>query len=79
MSLTHKQAASQMMQFITAKWISKPIYVVTKLGIAEILSDGPKTIEEIAKESNSNTANLYRVMRALASFGIFSEKESKTF
>jgi hypothetical protein len=79
MSLTRNQATTKMMQFITAKWISKPIYVVTKLGIAEILSDGPKTIEEIAQRSNSNTTNLYRVMRALASFGIFSEIESKTF
>ena len=79
MSLTQRQATIQMMQFITAKWISKPIYVVTKLGIAEILSDGPKTIEEIARRGNSNTTNLYRVMRALASFGIFSEIESKTF
>lgn len=79
MSLTRRQATIQMTQFITAKWISKPIYVVTKLGIAEILSDSPKSIEEIAQRSNSNTANLYRVMRALASFGIFAEIESKTF
>ena len=32
--------SDQMMQYILAKWISKPIYVATALGIADHLADG---------------------------------------
>ena len=32
----------QLMHFILAKWISKPIYVAAELGIADLLAQGPK-------------------------------------
>lgn len=48
METTQEQASIKMMQFITGKWMSKPVYVAAKLCIADILSDGPKTIGEIA-------------------------------
>ncbi|KPJ85357.1 MAG: hypothetical protein AMS17_14495 [Spirochaetes bacterium DG_61] len=67
METTQEQASIKMMQFITGKWMSKPVYVAAKLCIADILSDGPKTIEEIAQKSGSYAPYLYRVMRALAS------------
>jgi hypothetical protein len=67
------------MNFIVGKWISKPIYVAAELGIADMLVDGPKSIEEIALLSKSHAPSLYRMMRALASVGIFSEVEEKSF
>jgi hypothetical protein len=76
---TTQEAAMQMMQFITAKWISKPIYVAAKLGIADLLADGPMTVEEIARKKDLYAPYLYRVMRALAGFGIFYENENKAF
>jgi ubiquinone/menaquinone biosynthesis C-methylase UbiE len=69
----------EMMKFILGKWISKPIYVVAKLRIADILSDGPKSIEELAQMINVNASSLYRVMRALACLGIFSETNDGRF
>ena len=70
---------AQLMQFIIGKWISKPIYVVAELGIADMLSDGPKSVETLARMSETHAPSLYRVMRALASVGIFSEIEEKQF
>ena len=69
----------QLMQFILGKWISKPIYVAAELGIADMLSDGPESIETLAKKSESHAPTLYRVMRALAAVGIFSETPNKCF
>ena len=69
----------QLMKFIVGKWTSKPIYVAAELGIADMLAEGPKSIEELAKASRSHTPSLYRMMRALASVGIFSETEGKRF
>ena len=69
----------QLMQFIVGKWISKPIYVAAELGIADILAEGSKSIEEIARVNRSHAPSLYRMMRALASVGIFSEIGEKRF
>ena len=69
----------QLMNFIVGQWISKPIYAVAELGIADMLTEGPKTIQELAQLSQSHAPFLYRMMRALASVGIFSEVEGKRF
>ncbi len=70
---------AQLMQFIVGKWISKPLYAAAELGIADLLSEGPKSIQELARDSQSHAPSLYRMMRALASVGIFSETEDNRF
>lgn len=70
---------AQLMNFIVGKWISKPIYVAAELGIADLLARGPISIEVLAQKSGSHAPSLYRMMRALASVGIFFETEGKRF
>ena len=70
---------AQLMKFIVGKWISKPIYVAAELGIADMLTEGPKSIQDLALSSKSHAPSLYRMMRALASVGVFSETEDKHF
>lgn len=55
------------------------IYVVAKLGIADFLKDGPRTISDLAKESRTRKAPLYRILRALSAVGIFEETGPETF
>jgi hypothetical protein len=69
----------QMMQWITSKWITKPIYVISELGIADLMCDGPKSVEALAKETNTHAPTLYRLLRALSSVGIFIETEDQVF
>ena len=69
----------QLMKFIVGKWISKPIYVAAELGIADMLAGGPKSIQDLAMESKTHSTSLYRMMRALASVGIFSETKDHKF
>jgi hypothetical protein len=66
----------QMMQFILGKWISKPINVAAKLGIADLLSEEPKTIDELTAATNTKADPLCRLMRALSGVGIFVETEN---
>ncbi len=70
---------AQLMKFIVGKWISKPIYVAAELGIADMLVEGPKSIEMLAEMSRAHAPTLYRIMRALASVGIFSETGKRSF
>jgi len=69
----------QLDQMITGYWISQAIYTAAKFAIADHLKDGPKTVGELAGATSTNPDALYRLLRALASVGIFSECESRRF
>lgn len=69
----------QMMQWLTTKWITKPIYVISELGIADLLCDGPKSVDSLSKETNTHAPTLFRILRALSSVGVFIETETRVF
>jgi len=69
----------QMLQMITGFWTASCIYNAAKLNIADLLTDGPKTPEQLAKQTHSHATSLYRLLRALASAGIFAENERGEF
>jgi len=55
------------------------LHVVAKLGIADRLADGPHTAAQLAASVGANPEALFRVMRALASEGIFHQTIDGTF
>ena len=59
-------------EMATAYWLSQAIYVAAKLGIADLLKDGPQSCVALATSTGSDAPSLFRVMRALSSVGIFS-------
>ena len=50
--------------------ISQAIYVVTRLGIPDLLGDGPREIDELARETESHAPSLRRVLLFLAGVGV---------
>ncbi len=70
---------TQLQDMIDGFKVTQLIYVVAKLGIADLLEVRPKTAEELAEAVGAHPRNLYRVLRALASLGIFSEGEDGRF
>jgi hypothetical protein len=60
-------------------WILSCIRVSAELNIAEVLKNGPKTVDEIAQLTGTHKESLYRVMRALASEGIFRMTRDNRF
>jgi len=70
----HEMSPAQaLLQLTSGYWVSQAIYVVAKLGIADLLQDGSKSGEELAKATGTHAQSLSRVMRALASVGVFTE------
>ena len=55
------------------------VHVVVTLGIAEHLSSGITRIEELADAAGADPAYLHRVLRHLASRGVFAEPEPGRF
>jgi hypothetical protein len=66
-------------QMALGYWLSQCLYVAAKLGIADLLTDSPKHCNELAAATNANSDSLYRILRALASVGVFAETESRCF
>jgi len=71
--------ADNLKQLINSQVVSRLIYVVAKLGIADLLKDGPMSCEQLAESTNVNSGSLYRILRTLASVGLFSEIEPGGF
>src|SRR4051794_13615339 len=55
------------------------IRVVCDLGVADHLADGPVSLDSLARETGSHAPSLRRVIRALASRGIFPETATDVF
>lgn len=68
-----------LLELTSGYWISQAIYVIAKLGIADLLNDGPKSCEELAQITNTHAQSLVRVMRTLASIGVFTEVDIGRF
>ena len=68
-----------MLQLISGFWISRCIYVAAKLGIADLVKNESKTAAELAAVTGTNGPSLFRVMRALASVGVFSQDADGRF
>jgi len=66
-------------QMATGYWVSQAIYVAAKLGIADLLRDGPQSCVTLATATGTDAASVFRLMRALASVGIFSHVRRDCF
>ena len=68
-----------MLDLITGYWLSQMIFVAAKLGIADVLAKGPKTPAAIAEQVGAYAPFVGRVLRALASVGVFAETSNGRF
>src|SRR3954469_570733 len=59
--------------------VSRSLHVATELGIAVLLKDGPKDIEELASVTGADQQSLYRLLRMLAGHGVFAEESPGRF
>lgn len=58
---------------------TRALGVVADLGIAERLADGAQSVSDLARATKVHPQALHRVLRALASDGVFAEDEPGTF
>src|SRR6202163_3758713 len=68
-----------MVRLVTGFWITQALYVAAKLGIADLLAEGPRTPADLAQAAGADARSLYRLLRALASEGVFTEDAAGCF
>ncbi|HYG82887.1 MAG TPA: methyltransferase [Pyrinomonadaceae bacterium] len=59
--------------------VTQALYVVAKLGVADLLAGRPQSVARLAAETRTHEQALYRVLRSLAGAGVFEEVEPRVF
>ena len=62
-----------MMQLLFGKQLTYCLSGVARLGVADHMKPSPMPVEDIAAKTGAHAPSLYRVMRTLASVGVFKE------
>lgn len=68
-----------MLRIVTGYWISQAVGAVARLGVPDQLADGPRSSDELARAVGAHPQAVFRVLRTLASIGIFSQPEPGVF
>ena len=66
-------------QLMTGHIVASAVNIAARLGLSDRLAAGPRTADDLARETGVNADALYRVMRALASLGVYEETAARTF
>jgi hypothetical protein len=65
---------------ITGAALSRAVIAIAEFGIADLIEAGqPQSVEHLARASKTHEPSLYRILRFLASHGLFRETENHHF
>jgi hypothetical protein len=70
---------AQLIEMLMAPVVPRLLHVAATLKLADRLSEAPKTAEELAESTATHAPALYRLMRTLASVGVFKEDQAHRF
>ena len=71
--------AATLLQMLRGYWVSQAIVAAAQLGIADHLADGPRSCADLAGCTGVPAGSLRRLLRALASVGVFAEVADGTY
>ena len=66
-------------QMAIGHYLSRALHLAAKLGVVDLLKDGARRAEELAEATDTHAPSLRRVLRFLASVGVFEEREDGRF
>jgi hypothetical protein len=76
---SNQSPAADLRRLIVGYRLSQALHVAAKLGVVDLLKNGSMSVDELARAVGAHPASLYRVMRLLASEGVFAESEPRRF
>lgn len=77
MSAGEMSSSVELLRMSSGAWVSQALAVAAKLRVADLLIDGPRSVEDLAEQTATDPSSLYRLLRALASVGLFVESEGR--
>ena len=79
MEQPEQEPAAALRQLVHGYRVSQAIHVAATLGLADLMRDGARGSDELAAATGAHPLALYRVLRALASVGVFREEADRRF
>jgi hypothetical protein len=76
---TNLSSQLALVQMVTGHYLSRAIHVAAELGIADLLGEGPRHCADLARATGTHERSLHRLMRLLASAGVFAEEHDGAF
>lgn len=64
---------------LSGTWLAQAGYAMAKLGVPDLMADGPREASDLAAECGANADALRRMLRALASVGLFEQLDESRF
>ena len=77
--MSNRAPESDLWDALRGALVTRALGIVSDLGIPQKLAEGPRSVAELAEESGADPDTLHRLLRALASDGIFAEDEPGVF
>jgi hypothetical protein len=71
--------AGQLLHLLTGYWVSQAIHAAAVLGVADHLGRRGRPVDELAAAIGADADALHRLLRALASVGVFAEVAPRTY
>jgi hypothetical protein len=70
---------TQLWELMRGPLTSRALAISADLNVADALADGPKPVEKLAREVGADPDTLHRILRALATEGVFAEEQPGVF
>ena len=77
--MSERPAEAVLWDFLRGATMTRALGVAVDLGIPERLAAGPQSVHDLARETAVDADALHRLLRALASDGVFAEEEPGVF
>ena len=74
-----RRPSEVLFQMVIGKWISQALGTVVEIGVPDLLTNGARRCRDLAREAGVSEDGLYRLLRALASVGVFAEGADRRF
>lgn len=68
-----------LMQMLFGAQMQRSVCLAARLGIPDLLAERARTAEELAAKTDTHAPSLYRLLRTLASMGVFTENAEGKF
>ncbi|MFM7313516.1 MAG: methyltransferase, partial [Cyanobium sp.] len=71
--------SDQLLAMASGAWVTQMIHVAAELGVADQLANGERDCMELASACGADADSLFRLLRGLASLGLFQETAPRRF
>lgn len=75
----HVADSTTLLAIVTGNWKTQAAYVAARLRLPDLLSESPRTAEDLAAATATHPSSLARLLRALAAIDIVLEREDGSF